>query len=172
MLFLSLPSWIWMMPPVMAQIVATQIFRTFEHFLLGFFGLHLFLLESLFVDEDELFKDDRAVHQTLLHSRYAHFHRLDTAVSHLESSASGEPVSDVQECESREESVKNGGTSGAVHVSSGSSTGPEADEIHCAALVCHRYPGRSHSTGRPSFMDMDDASSDGTNGSDSDFQWT
>ena len=44
----GLPSWIWMMPPVMAQIVATQIFRTFEHFLLGFFGLHLFLLESLF----------------------------------------------------------------------------------------------------------------------------
>ena len=63
---------------------------------------------------------------------------------------------------------KNGGTSGAVRVSSGSSTGPEAGEIHRAALARHRYPGRAG--GRPSFMDMDDASSDGTNSSDSDFQ--
>ena len=64
-------------------------------------------------------------------------------------------------------SIKNGGTSGAVRVSSGSSTGPEAGEVHHAALACHRYPGRSCS--RPSFRDMDDASSDGTNGSDLDF---
>ena len=48
--------------------------------------------QSLFVNEDGLFKDDRAVHQTLLHSRYARFHRLDTVVSHLEPSASGELV--------------------------------------------------------------------------------
>ena len=63
--------------------------------------------QSLFVNEDGLFKDDRAVHQTLLCSRYAHFHCLDTAVAHLESSASGEPVSDIQECESGQESVQN-----------------------------------------------------------------
>ena len=113
------------------------------------------------------FEDDQAVHQTLLHSRYARFHRFDTVVSHPEPSASGESIGNVQERESGQDSVENGGASGAVRVSSGSSTGPEAGEIHHAALVCHRYPGRAG--GRPSFMDMDDASSDGTNSSDSDF---
>ena len=53
------------------------------------------------------------------------------------------PFSDVQEGESGQESVENGGPSGAVHVSFGSSTGPEAGEVHCAALACHRYCGRS-----------------------------
>ena len=123
--------------------------------------------QSLFVDEDGLFEDDRAVHQTLLRSRYARFHRLDTVVSHLEPSASRESVGNVQERESGHDSVENGGTSGAVRVSSGSSTGPEAGEIHRAALARHRYPGRAG--GRPSFMDMDDASSDGADSSDSDF---
>ena len=93
-----------------------------------------------------------------MHSRSAHFHCLDTVVSHLEPSASGESVSNVHERESGHDSVENDGTSGAVHVSSGSSTGPEAGEIHHAALARHRYPGRAG--GRPSFMDMDDASSD------------
>ena len=123
--------------------------------------------QSLFVDEDGLFEDDRAVHQTLLHSRYACFHRLDPVVSHLEPSASEESVGNVQERESGQNSIKNSGTSGAVRVSSGSLTGPEAGEVHRAALAHHRYPGRTG--GRPSFMDMNDASSDGTNSSDSDF---
>ena len=39
--------------------------------------------QSLFVNEDRLFEDDWAVHQTFLHSRYASFHRLDAAVSHI-----------------------------------------------------------------------------------------
>ena len=67
--------------------------------------------QSLFVDEDGLFKDDRAVHQTLLCSRYACFHHLDTVVSHLEPSASGESVSNVQERESGQNSIENNGTS-------------------------------------------------------------
>ena len=123
--------------------------------------------QSLFVDEDGLFKDDRAVDQTLLRSRYARFHRLDTVVSHLEPSASRESVGNVQERESGHDSVENDGTSGAVRVSSGSLTGPEAGEVHHAALARHRYPGRTR--GRPFFMDMDDASSDGTNSGNSDF---
>ena len=123
--------------------------------------------QSLFVDEDGLFEDDRAVHQTLLHSRYACFHHLDTVVSHLEPSASGESIGNVQERESGQDSIENGGTSGVVCVSSGSLTGPEAGEVHRAALAHHRYPGRAG--GRPSFLDMDDASSDGTDSSDSDF---
>ena len=120
----------------------------------------------MFVDEDGLFEDDRAVHQTLLHSSYAHFHCLDTVVSHLQPSASGESVGNVQECESGQNSIENSGTSGAVRVSPVPSTGPEAGEVHHAALARHRYPGRTGD--RPSFMDMDDASSD-TNSSDSDF---
>ena len=124
--------------------------------------------QSLFVDEDGLFEDDRAVHQTLLRSRYVHFHRLNTVVSHLESPAVAEAVGDVQEGESGQERVENGGTSGAVRVSASSSTGPGAGELHRAALAHHRYPGRSHC--RPSFVNMEDASSDGANGSDSEFE--
>ena len=107
-----------------------------------------------------------------MHSRYARFHRLDTIVSHLEpsasgeSAASGESVGNVQEHQSGHDSVENNGTSGAVRVSSGSSTEPEAGEVHRAALACHRYPGRT--AGRPSFMDMADTSSDGADSSDSD----
>ena len=48
--------------------------------------------QSLFADKDGLFEDDRAVHQTLLRSRYACFHRLDTVVSHLEPSALENPL--------------------------------------------------------------------------------
>ena len=48
-------------------------------------------------------------------------------------------------------------------MSSGLSTGPGAGELHCAALACHGYPVRTGN--RPSFMDMDDSSSDGTDGS-------
>ena len=126
--------------------------------------------DNLFINEDGLLEDDWAVHQTLVHSRYACFHCLDNDVAHIESSASGEPVSDVQEHEFGQESVENGGTSGVVRVSSGSSTGPEAGEVHRAAIAHHQYPGRSGS--RPSFMDMDDddPSSDGANSSNSDFQ--
>ena len=93
--------------------------------------------QSLFIDEDGLFEDDRAVHQTLLCSRYARFHRLDTVVFHLQPSASRESVGNVQERESGHDSIENGGTSGAVRVSSGSSTGPEAGEVHHAALAHH-----------------------------------
>ena len=123
--------------------------------------------QSLFVDEDGLFEDVQAVHQTLLHSRYARFHRLDTVVSHLESPAVAEPVSDVQEGESGQDSVENG-EAGVVRVSSGSSTGPGAGELHRAALARHRYPGRVRR--RPSFVNMEDASSDGANGSNSEFE--
>ena len=76
-------------------------------------------------------------------------------------------MSDIQEWESGQERVKNSGTSGAVRVSSGSLTGPEVGEVHRASLAHHRYPGRTG--GRPSFIDMDDASSDGADSSDSDF---
>ena len=46
----GLPSWIWMMPPVMAQIVVTLILLKLEFFLLDFLDLlvlHLFFLENL-----------------------------------------------------------------------------------------------------------------------------
>ena len=38
-----------MIPPVMAQIVATQIFRMFERFLLNLFGLHLSLFGAFVI---------------------------------------------------------------------------------------------------------------------------
>ena len=47
-------------------------------------------------------------------------------------------MSDIQECESGQHSVKNVDTSGAVCVSSGSSTVPEAGVIHYAGLAHHR----------------------------------
>ena len=46
----GLPSWIWMMPPVMAQIIATLILLRREGFLLVFLDflvLRLFFLENL-----------------------------------------------------------------------------------------------------------------------------
>ena len=54
---------------------------------------------------------------------------LDTVVSHLEPSASGESVGNIQERESGQDGVENGRASGAVRVSSGFSTGPEPGEI-------------------------------------------
>ena len=77
-------------------------------------------------------------------------------------------MSNVQEHETRQNSVKNGVASGAVCVSSSSSMDPKAGEFHCVALAHHRYP--SSSGNRRSFMaSMDDSSGDKTNGDGLDF---